>query len=61
MIVYYIYIYNSCMFCMLLFNFVNYIFYCCLCIVVIFRYFYCYVYSLLCILPHCVVLCTVCV
>jgi hypothetical protein len=42
----YIYV---CMFCMLLFNFVNYIFLLlCLCIlIVMFMYFYCYVYAFL--------------
>ena len=38
----------GCMFCMLLFNFVNYV-------------FLLFVYSVLCILFHCVVMCTVCV
>jgi hypothetical protein len=55
---------------MLLFNFVNYVvLLLCLCIlIVMFMYSYCYAYvflllcsSVLCILFHCVVLCTVCV
>jgi hypothetical protein len=50
----YIYIYG-CMFCMLLFNFVNCVsLLLCLCILF-------YLCSVLCILFHCVVLCTVCV
>jgi hypothetical protein len=43
------------MFCMLLFNLVNYV----LTRIVMFMYSYCDVYSVLCILFHCVVLCTV--
>jgi hypothetical protein len=39
-------------FCMLLFNCVNYVF------VIIFMY-YCYICNIVCILFHCVVLCTV--
>ena len=50
----------GCMFCMLLFNFVNYEFLLYLCILIImFIYSYCYVCSILCILLHCVVLCIV--
>jgi hypothetical protein len=51
------------MLCMLLFNFVNCVFLLLiLCIlIVMFMHFYCYVCSVLCILFHCVVLCTVCV
>jgi hypothetical protein len=52
----------GCMFCMLLFNFVNYVFLLCLCILIIMcMYSYCYVSSVLGILFHCVVLCIVCV
>ena len=53
----------GCMFCMLLFNFVNYVFLLlCLCIlIVMFMYSYCYLRSILCILFHCVFLCVVCV
>jgi hypothetical protein len=53
----------GCMFCMLLFNIVNYVFLLlCLCILIfIFRFPYCYVCSVLCMLFHCVVLCTDCV
>jgi hypothetical protein len=53
----------GCMCCVLLFNFVYYVFLLlCLCIlIVMFMYFYCCICSVLCILFHCVVLCTVCV
>jgi hypothetical protein len=51
----------GCMFCMLLFNCVNYVFLLLYILIVIFMYFYCYVCSALGILFHCVVLCTVCV
>jgi hypothetical protein len=44
----------GCMFCIFLFNFVNYVF-----CVVMFMYFYFYVRSVLCILFDCVVLCIV--
>jgi hypothetical protein len=53
----------GCMFCMLLFNSVNYVFLLlCLCIIVVmFTYSYCY-YALFCTLCfHCVVLYIVCV
>jgi hypothetical protein len=45
----------GCMFCMLLFSFINYEFLLlCLCILIImFIYFYCYVLSVLCTLVHC--------
>ena len=46
----------GCVFCTILFNFVNYVIF-----IVIFMYSYYYVFSVLCILFHCVVLCTVCV
>jgi hypothetical protein len=50
------------MICVLLFNFVNYVFFVMLRTrIVMFVYSYCYVCSVLCILFHCVVLCTVCV
>ena len=50
------------MFCMFLFNFVNYvILLLCLCILIfMFMYFHCYVCSIPCILFHFVVLCIVC-
>jgi hypothetical protein len=41
----------GCMFCMILFNFVNYVLF-----IVMFMYPYCYVCSVLYILFHCVVL-----
>ena len=46
----------GCMFCMLLFDFVNYVFF-----TIMLMYFYCYICSVLGILFHCVVLCNVCV
>jgi hypothetical protein len=50
------------MFCIRLFNFVNYVFFFMLCILTImFIYSYCYMCSVLYILFHCVVLCFVCV
>ena len=51
------------MFCMLMFNFVNYVFFIFMLriFIVMFMYSYCYVCSVLVILFHCVVLCTVCV
>jgi hypothetical protein len=58
----YICIYISgCLFCVLLFNVVNYVFLLlCLCILIfMFKYFYCSVSSVLCNLFHCVVLCIV--
>jgi hypothetical protein len=45
----------GCMFCRLLFNFVNYV------IILMFMYPYCYVCSVLGILFHCVAICIVCV
>jgi hypothetical protein len=55
-------LYNSCMFCTLLFNFANMYFFVMVCIfIVIFIYSYYYVCSVMGILFHCVVLCIVCV
>jgi hypothetical protein len=58
----FIIVYGS-MFCMLLSIFLNYLLLLlCLCLlIIIFMYFYCYVWSVLCILSQCVVLCIVCV
>ena len=49
------------MFCMLLFDFINYVFLLLRVRVVMFMYSYCYVSSVLGILLHCVILCIVCV
>jgi len=46
---------------MLLFNFVNYVFLLLYILIVMFMYYYSYVFSVLGILFHSVVLCTVCV
>jgi len=52
----------DCMFCMLLFNSVNYVFlFLCYVFFCLFKYLYCFVCSVLGILFHCVVLCIVCV
>ena len=51
----------GCMFCVFLFNFVNYVFLLIYILIVMFMYSYCYVRSVLCTLFYCVVLCTVCV
>ena len=48
-------------FCRFLFNFVNYVFLLLYIFIVMFMYSYCYACSVLCVLFHCVVLCTVCV
>jgi hypothetical protein len=52
---------HVCMFCRVLFNFVNYVFFLLfLCIlIVMFIYSYCYVCFVLCILFHCAVRCIV--
>ena len=50
-----------CIFCMLLFDFINYVFLLLCIFIVMFMYSYCYVCSVLDILFHCVVLCIVCV
>ena len=50
------------MFCMFLFNFVNYVFLLSSCILIVtYVYFDCYVCSVLCTLFHFVVVCIVCV
>jgi hypothetical protein len=51
----------GCMFCVLLFNFIKYIFLLLFILIVMFMCSYCYVCNILCIMFHCVVLCTVCV
>jgi hypothetical protein len=56
LITFFYYFIYGCIYCMLLFNCVNYIFF-----IFMFMYSYCYVCYILCILFHCVILSTVCV